>query len=116
MLTAGNLAFPFLLLVFAASRSFLLSAAVLLLVGLSFVWQNSLANTLLQVVTPDGVRGRVMSLYTLTFQATMRVGGLQAGLIADQVGAALTIGLGAAVSLAYSLFVAVRFPKLRQMA
>ena len=76
MLTIANLAFPFLLLIFATSRSFLLSMAVLLLVGMSFVWQNSLANTLLQIITPDAVRGRVMSLYTLTFQSTMRLGGL----------------------------------------
>jgi predicted MFS family arabinose efflux permease len=115
MLTIGNLAFPLLLLIFAASRSFVLSAAVLLLAGLSFVWQNSLANTLLQIVTPDEVRGRVMSLHTLTFQATMRAGALQAGLLADRIGVALAVGFGAAASLAYGLFVAARFPKVRQM-
>ncbi len=115
MLTAGNLAFPFLLLVFATSRSFLLSSAVLVLVGMSFVWQNSLANTMLQLITPDAVRGRVMSLYTLTFQTTMRLGGLQAGLMADRFGAALAVGLGAALSLVYGLVIAVRFPKVREM-
>ncbi|MCX6029843.1 MAG: MFS transporter [Chloroflexi bacterium] len=115
-LTAGNLAFPFLLLAFAASRSFLLSSAVLVLVGISFVWQNSLANTLLQLITPDAVRGRVMSLYTLSFQSAMRLGGLQAGLMADRFGASLAVGLGAAISLAYGLFIAVRFPKVREMA
>jgi len=116
MLTIANLAFPFLLLIFATSRSFLLSMAVLLLVGMSFVWQNSLANTLLQIITPDAVRGRVMSLYTLTFQSTMRLGGLQVGLLADRLGASLAVGLGAAISLAYSLFVALHFPKVREMA
>ena len=80
MLTAGNLAFPLVLLFFAASRSFVLSLALLILVGISFVWQNALANTLLQIVTPDEMRGRVMSLYSLTFQGMMRVGGLQAGI------------------------------------
>ena len=38
-------------------------------VGISFVAQNALANTLMQIITPDAVRGRVMSVYTLTFQA-----------------------------------------------
>ena len=116
MLTIANLAFPFLLLIFATSRSFLLSMAVLLLVGMSFVWQNSLANTLLQIITPDAVRGRVMSLYTLTFQSTMRLGGLQVGLLADRLGASLAVGLGVAISLAYCLFVALHFPKVREMA
>ncbi len=115
MLTAGNLAFPFLLLVFALSKSFLFSSAMLVLVGMSFVWQNSLANTMLQLITPDAVRGRVMSLYTLTFQTTMRLGGLQAGLMADRFGAALAVGLGAALSLVYGLVIAVRFPKVREM-
>jgi MFS-type transporter involved in bile tolerance (Atg22 family) len=94
----------------------MLSTVLLLIVGISFVWQNALANTLLQLVTPDQVRGRVMSLYSLTFQGMMRVGGLQAGFVADRIGAPLSVGIGAAVSLAYGLFVAVRFPKVRRMA
>jgi hypothetical protein len=57
-----------------------------------------------------------MSLYSMTFQGTMRVGGLQAGVVADWIGAPLSVALGAAASLAYGLFVAVRFPKLREMA
>ena len=116
MLTIGNLGFPLVLLLFAASRSFVLSLLTLFAAGISFVWQNSLANTLLQLVTPDQVRGRVMSLYSLTFQGMMRVGGLQAGLTADWIGAPLAVSIGAAVSLTYGLFVAIRFPKVRRMA
>jgi len=116
MLTLGNLAFPLVLLFFAGSRSFVLSLALMVVTGISFVWQNALANTLLQIVTPDDKRGRVMSLYSLTFQGMMRVGGLQAGLVADRIGAPLSIGIGAAASLAYGLFVAIRFPHVRDMA
>lgn len=115
-LTAGNLAFPALLLGFAASRSFLVSLLLLFGVGVSFVMQNSLANTLLQIITPDEVRGRVMSIYTLTFQGAMRMGGLQAGLVADGIGAPLAVGLGALISLIYGLFVTMRFPRVREMA
>jgi len=116
MLTIGNLAFPLVLLLFAASRSFVLSLVLMLLVGVSFVWQNALANTLLQIATPDELRGRVMSLWSLTFQGMMRVGGLQAGFVADWIGAPLSVGLGAWISLGFGLFVAVRFPKVREMA
>jgi len=115
MLTIGNLSFPLMLVVFAVSRSFLASLSILFFVGVAFVWQNSLANTLLQFVTPDEVRGRVMSFYSLTFQGAMRVGGLQAGVTADGIGASLTVGIGAAASLVYGLFVAIRFPKVREM-
>ena len=114
-LTAGNLIFPLLLIGFAVSRSFVVSLALLFGVGVAFVMQNALANTLLQLITPDDVRGRVMSIYSLTFQGFMRLGGLQAGLMADAIGAAAAVGAGAVVSLAYGLFVAVRFPKVREM-
>lgn len=115
-LTAGNLIFPLLLVGFAVSRSFVVSLALLFGVGVSFVMQNALANTLLQIITPDAVRGRVMSIYSLTFQGFMRLGGLQAGLVADSIGAPLAVGIGAVVSLVYGLFVAVRFPRVRELA
>ncbi len=114
-LTVGNLLFPGALLLFAASRSFPLSMACLFVVGISFVTQNALINTLLQLSTPDAMRGRVMSLYSLTMQGTMRMGALQAGLVADQIGAPLAIGLGAAISLVYGVTVAVRYPRVREM-
>ena len=56
-----------------------------------------------------------MSLYTLTFQGMMRLGGLQAGFVSDRLGAPLALGIGASLSLGYSLFVAWRRPELRQM-
>ncbi len=115
LLTIGNLGFPLALLFFAASPSFVLSMFLLLMVGLSFVWQNSLANTLIQIATPDELRGRVMGLYSLAFQGAMRVGGMQAGLVADAIGAPLSIGIGAAISLAYGAYVAVRYPRVREM-
>ena len=93
----------------------MVSLVLLFGVGISFVMQNALANTLLQIITPDAVRGRVMSIYTLTFQALMRLGGLQAGLAADAIGPPLAVSLGAVVSLGYGLFVAFKFPKVREM-
>jgi predicted MFS family arabinose efflux permease len=115
LLTVGNLLFPALLLAFAASRSFLLSLVLLVGIGISFVAQNSLANTLIQLIVGDELRGRVMSFYTLTFQTSMRLGGLQAGLLADGVGPVLGVGIGAFVSLVYGAFVALRYPELRRM-
>ena len=116
MLTIGNLSFPLLLLVFAGSNSFALSIVALVGVGICFVWQNALANTLLQLITPDHMRGRVMSLYSLMVQGMMRAGGLQASLVAGWLSAPISIGLGAALSLAYGLLVALRYPKVRDLA
>ena len=114
LMTLGNLAFPLLLFLFSASRSFLLSLVVMFFTGISFVWQNALANTLLQIVSPDELRGRIMSVYTMVFQSMMRLGGLQAGLVADAVSAPFSVAIGAVVSLLYGGFVALRVPELRR--
>jgi MFS family permease len=115
LLTMGNIGFPLLLLLFSSSRSFIASALLLILVGMMFVIQNSLANTLLQIATPDHLRGRVMSVYTMITQGMMRMGGLQAGLVADFVSPQFSVGAGALISLAYGLFVALRIPEVRKL-
>lgn len=115
LLTLGNLAFPLFLLIVAVSPSFILSTFMLLLIGVSFVLQNALVNTLLQLATPDEVRGRVMAVYSMTFQTTMRLGGFQAGVMADWVSAQFSLGIGAVLSLGYGLFVALRYPAVRKM-
>jgi len=88
---------------------------LLLFVGFSFVCQNALANTLMQIATPDEMRGRVMSLYSMTFQGMMRLGGLQAGFFSDWFGAPLAVGITAAISLAYGIVVAIRYPAVRKL-
>ncbi len=115
-LTLGNLGFPALVLIMALSRSFSLTLAVLVGIGFSFVAQNALTNTLIQIIVPNELRGRVMSFYSLTFQSMMRLGGMQAGAMGDAVGAPLAVGLGGVVCLAYGAFVAWRYPGLRRMA
>lgn len=114
-LTLGNLGFPLALLFVAVSRSFLASLFLMILAGGMFVLQNALANTLIQMTALDEVRGRVMAFYTMTIQAFMRLGALQAGYIADWVGAPLALGLGAVLSLLYGGWVAVFKPAIRRL-
>lgn len=116
MLMFANLAFPLLLLWFAMSRSMVLSLGLLVLVGSSFVLQNAMAMTLLQITSPDHLRGRVMSLYALFHMGMAHAGGLQAGFFADWLGAPFSVGMGAAVSLVYGAYVALRFPRVRDLA
>ncbi|GAP14727.1 arabinose efflux permease [Longilinea arvoryzae] len=113
-LTMGNLLFPIALLLFSVSKSFTFSLVVMFVTGFSFVCQNVLANTMLQLFSPDAMRGRVMSLYSMMFQGMSRLGSLQAGLMADWISAPVSVGIGAAVSLVYALFVAIRYPIVRK--
>ena len=115
-LTMGNLMFPAALIVMAASRSFALSFVVLMVAGFSFVAQNALANTLIQISVPDDLRGRVMSVYSLSFQSMNRMGGMQAGFMGDLIGAPATVAIGASFCLLYGILIAWRFPKVRDMA
>jgi MFS family permease len=114
-LTVGNLGFPLLLLGVSFSRSFLVSIGLFMGVGVMFVWQNALSNTLIQLCAPDALRGRIMAVYSMTFQSFMRLGGLQAGFMADWVGVPVALGLGSVISLVYGLFVAFRYPVVRRM-
>ena len=116
VLTFGNLSFPLFLLLFVSSNSMAFSLVLMTLTGLTRVMQNAMANTLLQIITPDALRGRVMSFYSLVSHGTTQLGGLQAGFVADWVGAPISVGVGAAVSLLYGAFVALRFRQVRNLA
>jgi len=116
LLTFGNLSFPFFLLLFVSSSSMTFSIVLMALTGLTRVMQNAMANTLLQITAPDALRGRVMSFYSLVSHGMTQLGGLQAGFVADWVGAPLSVGIGAAVSLIYGAFVALRYRQVRNLA
>ncbi len=57
---------------------------------------DNLANSLVQSLMPDAVRGRVMGIYMLAFFGFMPIGALLAGAAATAVGVPLTVALGAA--------------------
>ncbi len=115
LLTIGNLVFPATLLLFALSQSIWVSFIVLLGVGVSFILQNALSNTLIQVNSPDELRGRIMSVYSMVFQGMSRVGAMQAGFMASLVGAPLAVASGALLSLVYGVFVFFKWPQIRRM-
>jgi predicted MFS family arabinose efflux permease len=116
LLTLGNLALPTLLLFFVNSQTFIISLILMVMVGMGQVFQNTLANTLVQINSPDELRGRIMSQYSLVTQGMHQLGGLQAGFVADWIGAPLSIAIGATISLGYGIFVFFRFPRVREMA
>ncbi len=116
VLTIGNIVFPLMLLLFALSQSIGLSLALLFLVGVGWVMQTSLTNTLLQMTAPDNLRGRVMSVYSMMFQGMFRVGSMGSGLIAAAVSPPVAVGLGGLLALTYGVYVALRWPWIRRLA
>jgi MFS family permease len=70
-------------------------------------------NTVLQTIVDDDKRGRVMSFYTLAFLGTSPLGGLLAGVLAHQFGAAEVILLGGISCLAAALIYWTKMPALK---
>jgi MFS family permease len=105
--------FGFSLALFSFSRSFWLSAALLLPVGFCMMLQMSSSNTLLQAMVPDHLRGRVMALYTMMFMGVAPFGALLGGAVADRIGAPLAVAIGAVACLAGAAWFGRTLPKVR---
>jgi MFS family permease len=115
LLTIGSLIFPLLLLFFSSVRWLPLSLLALAGTGWGFMVLFNLANTLIQTLVPDELRGRVVSIYTLGFFGLMPLGALLAGWAAEWVGEPNTIALSALISLGFALWLWLRVPQLRAL-
>jgi len=113
-LAAGG--FGLSLVAFSQSRSFALSAALLVPAGFCMMSQMASSNTLIQALTPDALRGRVMSVYAMVFMGGAPLGALAAGTLASRFGAPATVAAGGVACLAAALLFARRVSSLRAEA
>src|SRR6267154_2012102 len=101
---------------FGASRFYLFSLVALTLAGYAMMMQFTSANTLIQAMVPDQLRGRVMSLYSMMFIGMAPIGSLVAGKMAQHIGAPSTVALGGFASLVGGVVFAVKWPSMRAPA
>jgi MFS family permease len=113
-LLAGAFLFGGALVGFGFSRSIWLSFPLLALAGVGMMVHTAASNTILQTIAADGMRGRIISLYSLAFQGTAPLGSLYAGSLAARAGAPVTIVIGGVVTLVASLYFATRLAVLRE--
>jgi len=106
-------AFGVSLILFSVSRRFWLSFALLVPAGFGMMVQMGATNTLLQVMTPDRLRGRVMALYSMMFIGMAPIGALLGGAIASTIGAPWTVAIGGSACLAGGVLFARRLPSIR---
>ena len=104
------------LVLFSFSRSFWLSAALLLPTGFCMMTQMASSNTLLQSLAPDHLRGRVMAVYSMMFMGMAPFGSLLAGTLAHHIGAPATVALGGAACIAAAALFGAHLPALRDEA
>jgi len=102
------------ILLFAFSTSYLVSFALLFLVGVSAVLTQALTNTKIQLSAPDELRGRVMGAYTFATQGMRVLNGPILGGAAIVFGAPLAVAGAAAAVLAGLGVILARVPQLRQ--
>ena len=110
LMTSSGLA-----IVIGFSNSYLLTATLLLMTGLSAAFFMNLNLTLIQSHTPGAVMGRVMAIFTLIMMGGTPVGGLIGGLGAEWLGAGRFFSLCGAASVGLGAVFLLAQPGLRRM-
>ncbi len=85
-LLIGAGAFSLLFGAVALSQVYALSAVLLVAMGFAGITFATTSNTLLQLYTPDELRGRIMSVHVLLFMGSTPIGGFLTGALSDVVG------------------------------
>jgi MFS family permease len=112
----GSFGFAVCLIGFAYSTRLAVSLGFLFLMGFAIVSCVAVINTLLQKLVTDEMRGRVMSMFILSFLGTMPIGNLIAGAAAERFGPQHTLATGGLVIAGFITFVALRYKRLRELS
>jgi MFS family permease len=115
-ITIAAAAFGASMILFASSRIFWLSVALLVPLGFSMMLQMSSSNTLIQSMVPDRLRGRVMSVYSMMFMGMAPFGALFAGFVARVLGAPLTLAIGGVACICGTVVFGTRLAGIRSEA
>jgi len=112
---AGSLSFGTFVTAFALSPNLWLSLIFLFAIGFSIVTSVAVTNTLLQKLVTDEMRGRVMSMFILSFIGTMPIGNILAGTASHRFGVRHTLATGGLVIVVFVITVALRNERLRAL-
>jgi len=114
LLTLGLFLSSIILVAFALIRWMPLSLVVLVGLGVGTILIMNLANAMIQTMTPERLRGRVMGAYTWIFFGFMPLGALWTGWMADRLGLSQTVIMNGALAFAAASLVWYYFPRLRE--
>ena len=103
------------IMLFSLSRTLWISVALLAVSGFGMMVNMAACNTILQTISDDDKRGRVMSFYTMSFMGMAPIGSLAAGALAGRIGVTGTLIIGGSVCIAASAFFAGKLPVIRRL-
>ncbi|MBV8636540.1 MAG: MFS transporter [Candidatus Eremiobacteraeota bacterium] len=101
-------------IVFGLSRSFWLSFAALALADACDMVSVAIRTVLVQLRTPDAMRGRVSAVENIFIGASNELGAFESGAVASLIGAAPSVVLGGVGTVAIIVVWALIFPSLRR--
>ena len=103
-----------LIVAFAMSRLLWLSDILLFLTGAALMIVFSTVTSLVQLIAPNEMRGRVMSIYMLAFRGGMPLGSLVSGYLATFIGAPIVIGINGGLLVAVAIYFLVKNHGVRE--
>lgn len=108
-------AFGVCMLAFSASTVFALSVAILIIAGSFDAVSVVVRHTILQLETPEDMKGRVAAANTMFISSSNELGAVESGIAAKLFGTVPSVVLGGMMTLLVVGIVAWKNPKLRQM-
>jgi MFS family permease len=111
----GAVAFGVCVTGFALSTDLFVSMIFLFFLGFALVVSVANTNTLLQQLVTDSMRGRVMSMFILSFMGTMPFGNIIAGSASHRFGAPHTLAFGGIVVTLVAVLMAIFNRRLREL-
>ncbi len=115
LLILTSLIFSVSLILFSLSKGYLLSLIILAIAGGTNVMAISIINIILQTETNDEFRGRVMSVFMLTFAGMMPFGNLIAGGLAAAISASSTILISGIICASFFFIINLAYPQIRNI-
>lgn len=104
----GSAGFALCELLISPVRSTLVAALLLFIAGICFTTWSSNSNSLVQLASPDHLRGRVIGIYFFAFAGSGTVGGILAGWLTAAGGTELGFGVAGITGLSMSVYVWLR--------
>ncbi len=114
MLLGAVVIFGAATVLFGVSQVFALTMLALILVGAADTVSTILRNTIRQLQTPDGMRGRMTSINQIFFSGGPQLGEIEAGVVAEALGVPLAIFTGGVGCIIAVTAIAMRWPQLRR--
>ncbi len=99
-------------ILFGVSTSFWLTMLALIMIGAFDGLSSIIRNTIRQLLTPDAMRGRMMSITQIFFKGGPQLGEVESGLVAQILGVPFAIISGGVGCIVAVWIVVKKFPQL----